>query len=408
MAAADVGDARAGAQLRLHPVERGDPRLDQVAEVGRAEEPLDAVEHAVIVLVPADALAGAERLGEPVDDPAGRDRGLEGADDEGRAVLVGEGHRLLGRQRVAARLGVVGHIARGGLRVQPLADVALGGGGLRGEGRGGERAVGRQGTEQAQAVADHDQRGDVGAAEVDDGAAEQLVQLLLVDDGRGGAGWGARVAVCMVEALEVGSWRWELAVGGWSCPKAFASTASLEAPSTSELCRAGERLARSATRHGRLRDRPRHLPDRPEHAGPSPSTRHHGRPVRTPARGEALRRDVLRRRVLEAVARHLAAGGDARPLPGARREPRHRVPPGGPGHRLHQGRHRDDAVRRRRPADGAARRRARDGQRRRRAAVSLRAGHGGAALRAGCCAHGSAAAARRHGWCAATWPATPA
>ena len=46
--------------------------------------------------------------------------------------------------------------------------------------------MGGQGAEQAQAVADHDERGDVGAAEIDDGAAEELVQLLLVDDGGGG------------------------------------------------------------------------------------------------------------------------------------------------------------------------------------------------------------------------------
>ena len=73
--------------------------------IRRAEEPLDAMEERVIVLVPADALAGAERLGELVHDPAGGDRGLERADDEGRAVLLGERQRLLGRHRVAARFG---------------------------------------------------------------------------------------------------------------------------------------------------------------------------------------------------------------------------------------------------------------------------------------------------------------
>ncbi len=62
MAAADVGDARAGAQLRLDAVERRDPRVDEVGDVAGAEEALGALEQRVVVLVPADAGAGAERL----------------------------------------------------------------------------------------------------------------------------------------------------------------------------------------------------------------------------------------------------------------------------------------------------------------------------------------------------------
>jgi hypothetical protein len=62
--AADVGDARARLELLDDAVERGQPRRDEVARVARAEEPLRALEQAVVVLVPSDAGAAAERLGD--------------------------------------------------------------------------------------------------------------------------------------------------------------------------------------------------------------------------------------------------------------------------------------------------------------------------------------------------------
>ena len=352
VAAADVGDARAGPQPRLHAVEGRDPRLDQVAEIRRAEEPLDAVEERVVVLVPADALAGAERLGELVDDPAGGDRGLERADEERRAVLVGERHRLLGRQRVQARFGVVGDVARRGLRVQPLADVALGGPGLRGKTRGRERANGRQRAEQAQTVADHDERSDVGAAEVDDGAADELIELLFVDDGRGGGFGGGGQCGMHVDDLQGCSHRQcagtidtgTLPRGAPSCPIGRAARS---------LARAAATLARSA----------RTL-----------------RPETMDALSELLRAVKLSGAMFfiaecsKPWRVHLAASGDPRPLRGARRQPRDRVPPDHGWVRLHPGGGGTHAVRRRRPPDGAARRRARDGQWHGRGALRRRAG----------------------------------
>ena len=60
-------------------------------------------------------------------------RQLERSADECRAVLVRQGHRLLRGQLVALRGRVVGDESARGLRVQPLADVALARPGLLGQ-----------------------------------------------------------------------------------------------------------------------------------------------------------------------------------------------------------------------------------------------------------------------------------
>ena len=108
-------------------------------------------------------------------------------------------------------------------------------------------------------------------------------------------------------------------------------------------------------------------------------TRTHGRPFRAAARREAVRRDVLRRRGLEALVRARAAVEQARQVRRAEREPRHRVSPRDAGRGLHARRRGDDAVRGRRPLHDSARRRARDGQRLGRAAHRQRARNAGAA-----------------------------
>ena len=61
--AADVGDARAAAELLLHAVERRNPVGDEVRVVAGPEEALDADEEVGVVLVPADAAAAREALG---------------------------------------------------------------------------------------------------------------------------------------------------------------------------------------------------------------------------------------------------------------------------------------------------------------------------------------------------------
>ena len=101
MAAADVGDARAALQLRLDAVERRDPGADQVAEVARAKEALGAVEQDRILVAPVEPAAGAEGLRDARLGLHRRGDHLERAGEKGRARLVGERRRLLGRQRVA-------------------------------------------------------------------------------------------------------------------------------------------------------------------------------------------------------------------------------------------------------------------------------------------------------------------
>ncbi len=94
-------------------------------DIAHAEEAGAAGEHVGVVFVPADAGAGAERIGEAIDDAARGQRGLKATDDERRAVLLGEQHRLLRGELVAAAVGQVVHVARGGVRVQPFAHVAF-------------------------------------------------------------------------------------------------------------------------------------------------------------------------------------------------------------------------------------------------------------------------------------------
>ena len=130
---------RAALELVDDAVERGQPGREEVGVVARAEEALAAVEDVVVVLVPADADAAARGLGDPRRVEHRAERDLEEAGQVRGAVRVGQRDRLLGRQRVAAALGVVLDVAARRLRVQPLADVALGGAGAVGELGGRQR-----------------------------------------------------------------------------------------------------------------------------------------------------------------------------------------------------------------------------------------------------------------------------
>ena len=134
MAAADVGDERAALQLVDDAVERGQPLGDQVGVVAGPEEALAALVDVVHVLVPAEA---RRRCGPPRrscgESMHRAERDLEEPGQVGRAVRIGQRDRLLGRQRVAAAVGVVVDVAARRLGVQPLADVALGGAGALGQ-----------------------------------------------------------------------------------------------------------------------------------------------------------------------------------------------------------------------------------------------------------------------------------
>ena len=71
-----------------------------------------------------------------------------------RTRLVGQDHRLLGRHAVAPRRRVVVDVAARGVRIEPLADVALGGAGARGQFGGSEWPVGGQRLVEPEFVAD--------------------------------------------------------------------------------------------------------------------------------------------------------------------------------------------------------------------------------------------------------------
>ena len=55
VSAADVGHARAGFELRHHPVERGQPLRDEIVVVARPEKAGDRAEHAAGLVAPGDA-----------------------------------------------------------------------------------------------------------------------------------------------------------------------------------------------------------------------------------------------------------------------------------------------------------------------------------------------------------------
>ena len=107
MPAADVGDERALLELRLHAVECGDPRVDEVRVVARPEEPLAPDVHIGVVLVPAVARAAARGIHDVLGVVDGAEGDLEEAGQERRAVGIRHRERVLGRQRVALGRGVV-------------------------------------------------------------------------------------------------------------------------------------------------------------------------------------------------------------------------------------------------------------------------------------------------------------
>jgi hypothetical protein len=134
----------------------------------------------VVVLVPAEAFAGAEPLGDLGHGPQRRDGEQERAGQVRRALLVREGEGLLLRERVAAAGRVVLDVLPRGLRVEPLADVALVGARALGQFAGGQRPPG-QSLVQTQPLADDDEAGVERGAEVRDELPQQLIELLLVD-----------------------------------------------------------------------------------------------------------------------------------------------------------------------------------------------------------------------------------
>ena len=165
VAATHVGDL--GAALELRRPRRPAPAATrrEVRLVAGPEEALDAAEQAVAVVAPAQALAGLEGFRELRLVGEHRGERVEAAGHVDGAVLVGEYRRLLGRKREAPGGRVVGDEARRGLRGQPLAHIALVRAGLLGELGGCELARRKRAREQAELVADQDQRRVGGGAE---------------------------------------------------------------------------------------------------------------------------------------------------------------------------------------------------------------------------------------------------
>jgi len=133
------------------------------------------------LIAPGDTLASAKALRDLGLVLDGADGVLEAADHVHGAVLVGEDHRLLGRQAKTARVRVVGEVARGGVVGQPLAQVALRAAAARRELLGGGRAVLPERAIKPQPITQLDQGDAVGAAEIADDPAHELVQRVLVD-----------------------------------------------------------------------------------------------------------------------------------------------------------------------------------------------------------------------------------
>ena len=188
MATADVGDAGPALEPLDDAVERGQPRLDEVGVVAGAEEPLAALVDVVVVLVPAEPVALTSRLGDALRVDDGAERDLEEPRQVGGAVLVGERHRLLGREAVAALVGVVVHVAAGRLGVQPLPYVALGGTGAGRQLARRERTGPGERTVEAEPVAHHHQRGFQRGPDLLHRAGHKLLELRSVErafiDGR--------------------------------------------------------------------------------------------------------------------------------------------------------------------------------------------------------------------------------
>ena len=117
MPAADIGHVTASLQLLDGAIERWEPFGHQMRVVARAEEALAAVVDVVHMLVPTDSVAAASRFG----DSGGVEHRAQGDLKEPRQVGgtlgIGERDRLLGRQGVAAAVGVIGDKPARGLSI---------------------------------------------------------------------------------------------------------------------------------------------------------------------------------------------------------------------------------------------------------------------------------------------------
>ena len=181
MSAADVGDPDAGFEFLDDAVERRQPVRDQRSVVTGSEEAFAALEHVVVVLMPADAVTASRHLRDSwrVDDRAQRD--LEEAGQIGRALIVGQRRRLLGREGVAPARRVVVDIPARCLGVEPLPHVSLTDVAASRQLDGRHRARVGQGPVEAELVPHHDERRVQGRSHLVDCTEDELFELVGVE-----------------------------------------------------------------------------------------------------------------------------------------------------------------------------------------------------------------------------------
>ena len=182
VAAADVGDAarRARACRRRRRARAATRRPGGRCSPGgrTARSPRGRRGRARASRSPSPLRALSVILGESITEP---DRDLEEPRQVRGAARVGERDRLLGRQRVAAAVGVVVDVAARRLGVQPLAHVALGGAGALGQLGRRQPAGAGQRPIPAELVAHHHQRRVQRRSDLVHGAEDELHQLVAVD-----------------------------------------------------------------------------------------------------------------------------------------------------------------------------------------------------------------------------------
>jgi hypothetical protein len=183
VAAADVGHADAGFELRHHAVQRRQPLRHQRGPVAVAVEGRHTAGHARVVLAPGHAAAGAKRLQRlGLVEPHRRRHVPRGRNEHG-AVFVGQHQRVLGRELVGVAHRVVAQVLAGSLGVEPLAHIALGAAGAPRQLLRAQRPGAGQGLVQAQLVAQADHHAGVAGGDVAHGPHDEGLDLRVVDHG---------------------------------------------------------------------------------------------------------------------------------------------------------------------------------------------------------------------------------
>src|SRR5580692_9187013 len=148
--------------------------------VSRAKETLGAMKEFVVMLVPAHAFAGTKGIDEFRHCFCGRKSNLECAGQEGRALFVRQGKRLLFRQAELPCRGIKRDVSARSLRGKPLANVALGRTCTLSEFSRGLRPACGEAFVQAELVANNHAGGVEGGAKIVHTLMQNLIELFLI------------------------------------------------------------------------------------------------------------------------------------------------------------------------------------------------------------------------------------